>query len=134
MRNWTFSVGIGGVLAKIAAIKGRMTKDALEEIGTAGAEVFLEESKILCPVDDGDLRDSIQIRETIVAGPLLVKVPMGPDAPQAARIEFGFKGPDSLGRHFHQLPHSYIRASYDTKREDARAAMLTKAKEILSGG
>lgn len=65
----------------------------------------------------GAYRNSIRIRyETDMATGASMAV-VGSDAPQAARLEFGFKGVDSLGRHYNQppFPH-YGRALDDMER------------------
>jgi hypothetical protein len=65
----------------------------------------------------GAYRNSIKIRyETDMATGASAAI-VGSDAPQAARLEFGFKGVDSLGRHYNQppFPH-YSRALADMER------------------
>lgn len=104
--------------------------EKLKRIAKAGADVFEAEEKIKVPVLDGDLRDSIH-QEVIEESSTRVRIGVVPDAPHAKRIEYGYKGPDSLGRHFHQGPHSYIRATYDTKRGEAREAMIDEGESVI---
>lgn len=44
---------------------------------------------------------------------------IGTDLEYAARIEFGFTGPDSLGRVYNQPAQPYLRPAFDTKRTAA---------------
>lgn len=46
---------------------------------------------------------------------------VGTDLEYAARIEFGFTGPDSLGRVYNQAPHPYLRPAFDENRAKATA-------------
>lgn len=65
----------------------------------------------------GAYRNSIRIRyETELSTGTSAAI-VGSEAPQAARLEFGFKGVDSLGRHYNQppFPH-YSRALADMER------------------
>lgn len=65
----------------------------------------------------GAYRNSIRVRyETDMATGTSAAI-VGSEAPQAARLEFGFKGFDSLGRYYDQkpLPH-YSRALADMER------------------
>lgn len=57
-------------------------------------------------VRTGEYRNSIKIR-----GPFV-----GTDAPQAKRLEFGFVGPDSSGRHFHRRPLPHFGPAVDEIR------------------
>jgi len=51
----------------------------------------------------GEYFDSIRVSQLAEPG-LTATAVVGTDAPQAARLEFGFVGVDSLGRHYHQPP------------------------------
>lgn len=45
------------------------------------------------------------------------------NAPQAARLEFGFTGPDSLGRVYNQPPYPHVRPAIEQMRPRLDAAM-----------
>lgn len=117
--------------ARIAAVRAKIQNpDNMLAIAKAGADIFEAEEKTLAPVADGDLRASIH-QEVIESSSTRARIAVGPDAPHAKRIEFGYKGPDKLGRHFHQRPHSYIRAAHDAKEQEARQAMKDTGNEIV---
>lgn len=46
---------------------------------------------------------------------------VGTDLEYAARVEFGFTGPDSLGRVYNQQPRAYLRPAFDENRAKAVA-------------
>ena len=54
----------------------------------------------------GDLRRSI-VGEAVREGHLFT-ASIGTNAPQALRLEFGFVGPDALGRNYNQPPYPYM--------------------------
>jgi hypothetical protein len=60
--------------------------------------------KSRAPVRTGDYRRSWS---TTRDGPLSATV--GTNKPQARRLEYGFVGADSLGRHYNQAPQPHVR-------------------------
>ena len=42
------------------------------------------------------------------------------DPPYARRIELGFVGQDSLGRHYHQAAQPYMAPAFSNKQDEAR--------------
>jgi hypothetical protein len=59
----------------------------------------------------GDLRRSVTV-ETAIDG-TTVRAVAGSNEPQALRLELGFVGTDSLGRHYDQPPYPAWRPAYD---------------------
>ena len=86
------------------------------------AGMFEAEAKTLCPVDTGRLRDSIATT-LVVDEPDQQIAKVAPDTPYARRIEYGFVGPDSLGRQYHQAAQPYMRPAFDVRKDDAAAAI-----------
>ena len=63
-----------------------------------------------------------------------MEVLIGTDVPYAARLEYGYVGPDSLGRTFHQPARPYLRPAFDNNKDaairevgEALADLLEKA-------
>ena len=76
----------------------------------------------------GAYRNSIRILEQEAGGDGSTFI-VGTDAPQAARLEFGFVGVDALGRHYHQPPFPHWRPAL-REIEDQRG----KYKNMLTEG
>lgn len=94
------------------------------------------------PVDTGHLRDSIHTTTIADDGAKQVKAvspvveaanPWGIDPAYARRIEYGFVGPDSLGRVYHQPPQSYIRSTYDELKDEVSKTIKDSVIETLAG-
>lgn len=93
------------------------------------ADLFVQEAKIQVPVVTGNLRDHIHA-EQIVDQPerqVHIVTPADPaanevgfDPPYARRVEYGFVGQDSLGRHYHQAAQPYMRPAFDMRQQEAR--------------
>ncbi len=108
----------------------------------AGAALFEGQAKDNAPVLTGRLRDGIHTdvlvdTDTQQQRGVTPVVPAGNkygfEPPYARRIEFGFIGVDSLGRHYHQLPHAYMRPAFDTEQEAAAEAVKDGVTQALEG-
>lgn len=95
-------------------------------------QILEDEAKTLVPVKTGHLRDSIHqeliestdVRQVIAVTPAYEEPnPYGFEPAYARRIEYGFVGTDSLGRHYNQAPQPYMRPAFDTKQDEARQAI-----------
>lgn len=76
-----------------------------------GAQEYANDVKALAPYKTGTYRRSIHVDMTTEG---IRKVALvGTDAPQARRLEYGFAGPDSLGRVYHQPPRPHWRPAWD---------------------
>jgi HK97 gp10 family phage protein len=99
------------------------------KLGVSEAAGLIEqEAKALVPVDTGNLQDAIHTENTIdepetqeqtVTPAYDADNKWGFDPAYARRIEFGFVGPDSLGRVFHQAAQPYMRPAYETQKQPA---------------
>jgi hypothetical protein len=79
----------------------------------------------------GDYRGSwnaLPTHEGVAGG---VSWSVGTDRAQAARLEYGFVGPDSLGRVFHQDPLPHMGPAYDEIAPVFEAAMDAVAAKAL---
>lgn len=55
----------------------------------------------------------------------------GLDPPYARRIEFGFVGTDSLGRHYHQAAQPYMRPAFENKQAEAAQMIRDEVTSAL---
>ena len=115
------SLGVG-YLAKAALAGLKLGCD-----GAAG--LFEDEAKTLVPVKTGNLRDHIHFYTTVDTDtsqqrevtPVYELEGSGKlDPPYARRIELGFVGQDSLGRHYHQAAQPYMAPAFSNKQDEAR--------------
>lgn len=108
----------------------------------AGAEVFESEAKENAPVLTDRLRDGIHT-ETVLDTDMQQQLMVTPvvaasnkygfEPPYARRIELGFIGVDSLGRHYHQAPEPYMRPAFDDKKDAAADAHENTFRSTLKG-
>lgn len=94
-------IGVASVVNKFGRIATDADGKAEKALETVG-EASMAEIKRLAPVDTGAYRDSINMgkrKNTVI---------IGTSAPQGARLEFGFGGPDSLGRIFPVRPQPHF--------------------------
>lgn len=80
-------------------------------------------------VQTGDYNRSIGLRvgrdgQSVVAS-------VGTNRPQGRRLEFGFKGFDSLGRYYDQRPLPHFGPAFDEVAADYEAAIAAIAAEAL---
>jgi HK97 gp10 family phage protein len=126
---------------KLAAWK-RAAIDGNKAGVAAGAEIFESHAKENAPVLTGRLRDGIHTetvldtdtqQQLMVTPVVAADNPYGFDPPYARRIELGFIGVDSLGRHYHQAPQPYMRPAFDENKDEAASAHATTFKSTLQG-
>lgn len=130
------SLGVG-YLAKAALAGLKLGCD-----GAAG--LFVDEAKGLVPVKTGNLRDHIHFWTNVDTATQQQRqvTPVydieegsyeankyGIDPPYARRIEFGFIGPDSLGRVYHQSAQPFMRPAFEQQRQAAEALIR---EEVLT--
>lgn len=56
---------------------------------------------------------------------------IGTDAPQGRRLEFGFVGPDSLGRIYNQPPFPHVQPALGPIEDALRTQMRAVVEELL---
>lgn len=101
--------------AKLRRLSDEMAGTALEHAATAGALPVQNAAVKKAPFLTGTLRRSIHI-ETVRRSRTRADVAVGTDVPYARRQEFGFSGADSLGRHYNQPAHPYLRPALDENK------------------
>jgi hypothetical protein len=77
----------------------------------------------------GNYRRSINRQVTPIPGGAMAEV--GTAAVQAARLEYGFHGTDSLGRRFNQPPLAHFRPAADETEAKFMEAVAVAAAELL---
>lgn len=128
---------IGGerLRAKLAGLPDAVIQRILSD-GIAAAALPVEnDAKRYAPVLTGTLRRSIHT-ETRQSGRKAEAI-VGTDVPYARRLEFGFIGADSRGRHYHQTPRPYLRPALDENRDQVKRIVgdvVTQAVAHEMGG
>ena len=87
------------------------------------------------PYKTGTLRRSIHVEPVsgiIKDGEGRAYVLVGTDLPYARRLEFGFVGPDKLGRVYNQAPRPYFRPPLDNNFEKYKNIYLAAMGESLA--
>jgi hypothetical protein len=135
----TAALQVGALQAKIAAFAA--AKEAGMKAGVAaGAQLFEDEAKTLVPVKSGNLRDHIhtetvtdeaQVQTLAVTPTIEASNKYGFEPPYARRIEKGFIGVDSLGRHYNQAAQPYMAPAFENKRQEATDAIK---QGVIQGG
>lgn len=122
--------GIPQLQAKFKQIDNDMQKALLEGLVEGGALV-VNTAKGRVAYKTGNLKNNIKEQKQSMSGGK-AQVDVGvTTVPYAARIEFGYTGPDKLGRRFHQKPRPYLRNSLDEKEREIKTAVETKIKSVL---
>lgn len=128
----TFKIKIEGIKelkAKFKAIDSEI-QQALSQAVSAGAAVVERDAKMRVVVDNGDLRRSIkELQNKETHGRIESQV--GSDLDYAARIEFGYTGPDKLGRLFNQAAQPYLRPALDENTSEIQRAFELKLQQVL---
>lgn len=97
-----------------------------------GGQIVVTTAKGRVSVRTGNLKNNIkeQNRSTYAD---LVQVDVGvKGVPYAARQEFGYIGPDKLGRRFHQPPRPYLRNSLDDNETKIKNAVESEIKAVVA--
>jgi phage gpG-like protein len=127
----TFLANLAGLKPKyMAACEQAMMKGGWMIATEASANVRKNKSVVT-----GNLMGSIHPQIGTVTENT-VDVLIGTNLVYAKRVEYGFFGQDSLGRHYAQAPRPYLRPAFDTKKEAALAFIASEIKKTIehSGG
>jgi HK97 gp10 family phage protein len=90
----------------------------------AGGMAYQRDVQRIAPVDTGQYRASIRTDagEDMFRPVALIGTPM----PQACRLEYGFFGPDKLGRVYNQKPRPHWRPPFDQNKAQYAAIMIAR--------
>lgn len=96
----------------------RSTPDLLRNEARKEIDFFVNEVKRGAPVDTGEYRDSIKSKSTLTwgggwGGKAEASFVAYTDHPAARRLELGFVGKDSRGRHYNQAPRPHWRPAIE---------------------
>jgi HK97 gp10 family phage protein len=109
---------------------------ALEAATRAAALPVLNQVRITVPeggrtpYKTGTYRRSFHM-ETVEKSSERCRVEVGTDAPQARRLEYGFVGPDKLGRVYNQAARPHIRPALDENRGAAVDEFRAAIRDII---
>lgn len=140
MSGLTATMNATGLQAKLARVRGVLAP-ALKSGVAEAAQLFEDEAKALVDVRTGNLRDHIHT-ETVTDQDLVQTLMVTPideaankygfEPEYARRVELGFIGTDSLGRHYHQPPFPYMRPARDNKQDEAKDAIVTGIQSAIA--
>ncbi len=128
----------GEELAKaFAALAEDIKGPALEAATRAAALPVLNQVRITIPeggrtpYKSGTYRRGWHL-ETVEKTPERCTVIVGNDQPQGPRLEFGFVGPDKLGRIYNQAARPHIRPALDENRKPALQEFRGAVADIIA--
>lgn len=129
----TTTIAASNFAARVKLIKAA-AQDAgtLEQIASAGAQVFEDEAQIKVPKLTGELSASIH-QVTLQKTSAVARVAVVAYTPYALRTHWGHSGPTktSHGRPVHQKAQPFLWAAWDEKKEAASEAMAAEAKSVI---
>lgn len=114
-----------GFIASINGLKAAFSGNAPRSILLAAAMVVRNAAIPKAPYLTGTLRRSIR---TEVEDDAVI---VGTDVPYSRRLEYGFTGTDSKGRHYNQAATPYMRPAFDETRDEQMKAAIDAANELL---
>lgn len=109
----------------------KITDEVVDAIHKGGMYVQAEVQKI-APVDTGTYKSRIRTEEPVVTEKNVV-VAVGSDIPYALRLEFGYVGPDKLGRTYHQKAQPHWRPVFDLSAPAIQAFVAKAARAGTEG-
>lgn len=116
--------------AALGRLTGAVAGGTLLNAVKAGALIVQNDAKRRAPYESGTLRRSIHM-ETAESSRTRAAVIVGTDVEYAARQEFGFDGPDALGRVYHQSPHPYLRPARDENQAAVHREINDAAAQLI---
>ena len=124
--SFVTDIEISDSLKQTLRAVGSIDQRAMTPVLLAAAQVVRNAAIPIAPYEFGTLRRSIRT-EPMSDGSVVV----GSDVPYARRFEFGFVGPDKLGRHYHQAARPYLRPAFDTTRREQLEEANAAARDLL---
>ena len=129
-------IGAEDLAEKFRALADDIKGPALEAATRAAALPVLNQVRITVPeggrtpYKTGTYRRSFHM-ETVEKSSERCRVEVGTDAPQARRLEYGFVGPDKLGRVYNQAARPHIRPALDENRGAAVDEFRAAIRDII---
>jgi len=140
MAGLSIAMDSSGLAAKLARVQTALPP-ALKSSVASAAQMFEAEAKDLVHVVTGNLQEHIHtesvtdeaMTQVLMVTPIVeASNKYGFDPAYARRLEFGFIGTDSLGRHYHQPAFPYMRPARDNKQDAAREAIASGIQDAVS--
>lgn len=103
----------------------------LQQAANAGMLPIVNRAQQLAPYLTGDLRDSIHVEPSAESDYQHAIALGGTNLAYAARQEFGFDGPDSLGRVYHDPGRPYLRPAFDEMENEARRSVARALSQMI---
>lgn len=142
MADFTVKIeGVEELRAKLKAM-GKDLSDAIEEAVFQGATVVVRAAQENSAKGGsyphritGNLFRSIPAVSPAIMSKTAtrVEVAVGSSAEYARRLELGFMGTDSRGRHYHQGPRPYLRPALDDNVKQVENEVKKRMNQILQG-
>ena len=111
-------------LTKLQRKLVRLAKIDLKKGLLAAGEVVAAEYRANVKVESGELKKNVRAWiKRGASGARNPEVRAGANSPYAKRIEFGYVGPDSLGRRFNQAAQPALRPAFRAKKPEALLLM-----------
>lgn len=132
-KNDFFKIEVKGIKELQNTLKSidNELQDILSKAVSQGAAVVEKDAKMRVVVKTGTLRRSIREIKTI-RSPTRAESQVGTDIKYAARIEFGYTGPDRRGRTFHQGARPYLRPALDENKNEITQAVNSYIENALA--
>ena len=132
MAGFTFDIGnLSDVLKKLDALDAKVQEDVKNEI-SASALNIQSGAKRLAPVNFGQLRNSIYLKEQKVEKGVVYTV--GSNASYAPYVEFGTGGKVSIPRGFEELASGFKGKKAGTFKDMVQALTLWVKRKGIGGG
>ena len=80
----------------------------------------------------GKLRTSIGVHEVSQVGPGRWMSKTGPTMAYGRRVEMGFTGSDSKGRHYNQSPYPYMSPGFEKARPELEALYAEECRKAMA--
>jgi len=120
-----FGKGVDELIARASAAGQRFV--------ALGGLVILSHMMPATPVKTGTLRRSERVDNVIALGAGTWRSQTAPTTVYGRRIDIGFNGTDSLGRHYHQTGRFYVEASVRDSEDELGALHYRVMAEAVSG-
>jgi HK97 gp10 family phage protein len=132
MDGFTFNIGnLSDVLKSLHTLEAKVQQDIKDEINASALNIQ-SKAKRLAPVNLGQLRNSIYLKEKSVKGGYVFTI--GSSASYAPYVEFGTGGKVSIPKGFEQLAGGFKGKKAGTFKDMVEALTLWVKRKGIGGG
>jgi hypothetical protein len=107
-----FTLDADSLRSSMQAVANAIMREGLDTAGEGAGLLVLNDAQRAAPVKTGTYRRSLGVT-TERSGNARLSIYVGSDLPYSFRLEFGFVGVDSLGRHYNQAAQPHLRPAFD---------------------